>query len=258
MPTLYLEAQTNSQVTLDGPALRIDCDGKAPRYLPLVRVSRIISASHIHWAQPALLQCASQGIPVSFTDRNGNVIAHLSGQAHSRQSLHAYLNALLDRPDWYERYHDWLSAQRSLARRSLLRQMGLAHSEHDRAVDALIEKVWHLSHPASTIEGASRRLMGYCHNLSADLLMRHGLGAAENQVLENSVNLRQDLAELLWLSLRYPLTKLLKHLEHATHTQQPAIPPGSLAVLFEQNTLQLERLGTRILARLHRRLKELT
>ena len=128
MKPLYVRGG-DTRVELDAPALRIRVPEKSDAWLPLRRISRVVSATQVGWTTQALLACATEGISVSFLADDGRVIACVTGQPGERDELRQRLADLLDRPGWREDYDLWLTGMEQMAARSLARRAGFSPSD---------------------------------------------------------------------------------------------------------------------------------
>ena len=128
MKPLYVRGG-ETRVELDAPALKIRVPDTADAWLPLRRISRVISSTRVGWTSEALLACAAEGISVSFLADDGRVIARLTGEPSERDELRQRLADLLIRAGWREDYDLWLTGMEQMAARSLARRSGLPASD---------------------------------------------------------------------------------------------------------------------------------
>jgi hypothetical protein len=117
MKTLYLNAQRELSVTLDGPSLLVHVGGDAARRYPFARLSRVVTRGEVKLSFPALCQLGTAGIPVlalSATDEpQGYFLPYKFRTARTQERLEDFLS----RPDWAGCLGDWI---RSVGRREIL------------------------------------------------------------------------------------------------------------------------------------------
>lgn len=109
---LYLRAAGHTSVDLDGPALLVRAQNRADARYPLARVSRVISSASIEWRARALAACLEHGIPVVLTGSEDSPVGYVLPTVQASSRLSRELEEFVDRPDWHERYDDWLRAER--------------------------------------------------------------------------------------------------------------------------------------------------
>ncbi|GIX28415.1 MAG: hypothetical protein KatS3mg123_2296 [Burkholderiales bacterium] len=97
---------------LDGPAFLVRCQGRADVRYPLARVSRVIASAQVEWSARALAACLESGIPVVITGSGNAPVGYLLPGMRASSRLSRELGEFIDRPDWKERYADWLRAER--------------------------------------------------------------------------------------------------------------------------------------------------
>jgi hypothetical protein len=109
---LYVLAAGRTTVDLDGPAFLVRRQGRADARYPLARVSRVIASTQVEWSTGALAACLENGIPVVITGSGNAPVGYLLPSIQAPSRLGGELEEFIDRPDWKERYADWLRAER--------------------------------------------------------------------------------------------------------------------------------------------------
>ncbi len=126
MKPLYLLGREQTDVVLDGPALRVSRNGHADARVPLRRLARVIVSGRVNWATNALLACADHDVPVVFLRRSGTVRARWLGICSRRDGwFYRNWSYLIDRPDWRQQYGQWRRSALQRATALSVRRMGL-------------------------------------------------------------------------------------------------------------------------------------
>jgi hypothetical protein len=112
---LYLAPLPDTYVSLDGPALCVSREEQAPRFFPLQRLSRVVTATTIGWSSEALLACAGRGISVVFMDERGDIAARLVGRPGACDDLYRRLDEFLLLPQAEGMYGHWFRTYRRRA-----------------------------------------------------------------------------------------------------------------------------------------------
>ncbi len=115
----------SAQVRLDdGCSLYVSSKGCIPQRFPIGRISRIVARAGCQLPMDACIALLRQGVPLVFCER-GSQAKPLGLCVPLRCqpcSLSERIDALLQYPDWRDRYGDWLRAQHNLAMRAVLRR----------------------------------------------------------------------------------------------------------------------------------------
>ena len=247
MKPCYIHGREGMQINLDGPALSIAAPGQAAVLTPLGRISRLVISGSPECSTAALLACAECGIPVTFLRHDGVIRAHLFGRSSANHDLLTHLRDLLDRPDWPERYQNWLKAAVSRAHRARCRRLNVQPDKFSLAqiCTTLDRHMEQFVHPDQR-RHLQRRLRGLCSNLASDVLQQAGLSAKRSRYLDHRLNLPRDFADLLSLSLQLPLIEWLRR--RPEHQQ---IDDRAVVALFEQHSHRLARTARSLTSRLH-------
>ena len=254
MKPCYIYAKEGMRIDLDGPALCIMAPSQSDILVPLRRVSRVIITGCPECSTPALLACAERGITVTFLQYNGTTRAHLFGRSRAKNDLFVHLRDLLDRPDWADQYQLWLDAAASRARRTLCRKLNLKPDSFTlKQICAALECQMDDFVSAGQRRYLQRRLQGLCSNLVNEVLQQAGMNAEYSRCFEQRLNIPNDFAVLLSLSLQLPLIDWLSQ-----QPKQERINDSDVVVLFEKHSRRLENIARRLTCRLHNFLVNLT
>jgi len=145
-------AQLN-EFKIDGPALCMSCTGKSRQRFPFRRLSQIICVGLPTVGIEALIATANQGIPVTFFNRRGHIIAQLIHPGALPHPLAHWLGAAASDPLLKQTYHEWLENQ-------LRHTYGLLgciarHSRYSAArAQAQLEKLTKQANCQSLLDGA--------------------------------------------------------------------------------------------------------
>lgn len=248
MKPLYVRG-ADTRVELDAPALKIRVPEKSDAWLPLRRISRVISATQVGWSTEALLACAGEGISVSFLADDGRVVARVTGQPSERDELRQRLTDLLDRADWRDSYEVWLSGMEQMASRSVARRARFAASdiplprELQRALRAQATDQGLLTE----YESVGRRLHGLLRSLVTQHLAEAGLGPEWSGWSE--LDLGGDFCRILFWDFRLAR---LAWLNARRRTHLPASPSDiEVTAFFENRSARTGQLCQGLVNRLH-------
>ncbi|QJD30454.1 CRISPR-associated endonuclease Cas1 [Methylococcus geothermalis] len=256
MKPLYLYG-AGLQVTIDGAALRILQPEHAPRWYPLVRLSRVISARGVDWSTAALLLCAEAGITVTFLGADGAVAMRCIGPSPSPNDGFAQRFAeFLQHPDRDSLYTDWLNGVERSAIHSLIRRAGLGAAP-DLTAPELRRLFFESARAMGGYEayrtiGAQLRTLLASHvtqalqDLGVDLSLAAALGFDPVAGWVRLLRWEFELPCAAWLEYR---------LQHNLIGQPPA--PGEILAWYEQRTERLDWLTRSITRRMHRWLVEI-
>ena len=222
---------------------------QADAWLPLRRISRVVSATCVGWSSEALLACAAEGISVSFLANDGRVVARLTGQPGERDELRQRLADLLDRPGWREDYDLWLTGMEQMAARSLARRAGFPVSELPLPKElqrALREQATDQGLLAD-YDALGRRVHGLLGGFVTQHLAEAGLGPEWAGWSE--LDLSGDFSRILFWDFRLSRLAWL----NARRRQHP--PPGPDEVegiaFFESRSTRTGKLCQGLVNRLH-------
>jgi hypothetical protein len=206
MKTLYLDGARQTEVWLDGPALRVRTLGRADGLYPLGRVSRVVVFGGAEWRTDALLACADRGIPVTFADAGGRPRAWLVPVSPRPMPLAERIRELRGRADWVCRYQDW---RRHTERKIILSVLGqlrirVADLRPHRVAEELLNRLA----PAGPSEAQAlvRFWEGLLAARAAAVLSKAGLEGASFGAGNDRWSLAADLVRMagwnhyLWLA----------------------------------------------------------
>lgn len=105
---LILDARRVQEIVRDGPALRVRAIGRSRQWFPLRRLSRVLCIGYPTQGLEALGATAHDGVPVTFLQPGGEVIAQLVFPGALPQPLVHWLDAIATEPDLARAYSVWL------------------------------------------------------------------------------------------------------------------------------------------------------
>ena len=248
MKPLYVRG-ADTRVELDAPALRIRVPEKSDAWLPLRRISRVISATQVGWTTEALLACAEQGISVSFLAEDGRVVARMTGQPGERDELRQRLVDLIDRPGWRDDYSLWLTGMEQMAARSLARRAGLAANDRPlpRELQQALREQARDQGLLADYEDLGRRVHGLLGGFVTQHLAEAGL--SPEWAGWSDLDLGGDFCRILFWDFRLAR---LAWLNARRHGHQPLRPSDlEVADFFERRSARTGQLCQGLVNRLH-------
>jgi hypothetical protein len=246
---LYL-AGADTEVVLDGPALRISQPAHADRWFPLQRLSRVVSGTHVQWQTEALMACAGESVTVSFLGRDGSLQARCIGRHPERlNGLQQRLNDLLESADGLADYRQWLRGMENLALRSLQKRIGAA--TEPPATPTELRRFFRRQaaemEAVKAHEALGRSLFDLLVGWVTQELQDHGL--ATDPLILCHLDLPRDLAGILFWD--YQVLRL-QWLDQRRHARQGGAPPlAEIASCFEARSVRNQHLLRGLVNRLH-------
>lgn len=249
MKPLYVDG-LETRVEYDKPALRIERPDKAVRWFPLRTVSQVVSASRVHWETEALLACAELGIPVSFLDSEGALLARVTGRSSKRAEFGQRFSDFLQRPDWEEHYEVWLTGMERMAARSVIRRAGLGFGLEPS--NRALRQMFREAAESMAALAAFERIGGEVHGLLVALTTRQladsGFGAEFEGV--PGFDLAVDLAGIVFWDFQL---ERMAWLEDRLRDNRDDLPGREeIVAFFEARRLRSEKLVTGLIHRLYR------
>ena len=255
---LYIQPREPARLRLEGPSLTFHQPGQADHWLPLARVSRIALNQNVSIDTDAILACARRGITLLIHDQEQQLIARIVGQGRHRTGLRQRLLDLTERPDWRERYADWLHANRR-------RIAAIVASRLDAPValgrDAGAIARWS-RHTATVLVGEqaarlSRRVFQR-HALAwmQQTLAERGIDAGSESWLVGDPDLARQLADLLALRLEPSRLDWLAAIARRGGVKG-RLSQRAVVAKLEARRQPIGRLGRDIVNRLHTWLVEI-
>jgi hypothetical protein len=255
MRPLYINS-AETQVKLDGPALRISMPCSADRWFPLQRLSRVVSSNRVEWETSALLACAAHGITISFLDAAGALIARCIGRVDAHDRLNQRLEQFLFRDDWQTLYAQWLAAVNNMAQRSVLRRSGLRVTESLGAGNLLrlFQTGAASMHALPAYEAIGCEVRSLLLAMITQWLTDSRIEVSSFNSAE--FNLASDLADVLFWDFQLVRLRWLE--QRLEQLETVATPSHSEIVqFFEARQERTEKLLRGLIHRLHRWLIEL-
>jgi len=109
---LYLIGPSSTTIAADGPALKVQRVGQAPKRYPLSRIARIIAGPRVEWRTSALAACQREGLPIVFLGPTGVPSGWLQPARCKTSRLNGVIEEIVSRPDWRGYYDCWLRSTR--------------------------------------------------------------------------------------------------------------------------------------------------
>lgn len=199
---LYLDARRPLGVEVQGPALSLEREDRAPVWYPFARLSRIVSRGPVHWSGEALCACMTAAVPVLFLDEDGRPAGLCTGSLRRVAGLDEHLETALAAPDGAARFADWQRSQEHRLIHHLARALGWAQAP-ERPLDAArrLERALRERHG----EDHGERLRWYMSLLAAHahhVLTDAGISPAHLGGEIGGLNLGQEITHLAAWSLR--------------------------------------------------------
>ncbi|MEY6433622.1 CRISPR-associated endonuclease Cas1 [Thioalkalicoccus limnaeus] len=253
---LYIAPGADTYVSLDGPALCISREERAPQLFPLQRLSRVVTATNVGWSSPALLACAERGISVLFLDEQGEIRARLTGRPGAYDELYQRLTEFLLLPQAEGMYGYWFRNYRRRAAHWVGHKLAIPLEQRDPSnCRAQIElRAGRYAGPAvalSTRQWIRSLAFGWMQEHLQDL----GLGAGQSLGQIGPPTLARDLAEILIWYLEPARLGWLRSRQMAARSHgEPVRPPTRREVvsLFESRHIRVAERGREITSTLHR------
>lgn len=249
---LYL-GHAARRVRLDGAALCVDVEGRAPARVPLRRLSRVVAHRGAEWSTAALVTCLEAGVPVAFLRFDGMPAGVcLPAVARGSEPLARRLDRLERSPHGRAAFANWAAAEE---RRAILRLLGRPMVAS--AVDLRPERVRAAvlaDLPVSPAAGEAmlRRLEGMLAAELPELLLRAGLPTFRAASVPAG---RLDLFGACLAAARWELVPALRRA--AAHRRAHPRKWTAPAQRAQRLARQYEALAPRIAAQTHRRLQRL-
>lgn len=252
MKPLYIEATRPTHVALDGPALLVRREGEADRLYPLQRLGRIISDNRVEWESQALIGAAAAGIPILFCDRQGQMLARITGPGGEPCGLIRHLEEVLQQNDGASRYRDWLDNNE----RHALLELARAHPwlgnipEADpvtaRMAAALARQI-----DRETLTNTARILHSRVFSWVSTALLHLGIDGRTPHLTGGLIDLPADLARILRWQLIVPwAASCLRIRPPDTITRADAGHNRRLTTFYQRLEPLLEKRGGNLIARL--------
>lgn len=254
LKALYLQSPSARRVSLQGPALCVHVEDRAPRPFPLRRLSHVVSDVRVAWDTEALAACLSHNVPVSLLDADGQLAGLCLGARPVPFGLRTNLLLFCDRPDWREWFELW---RRAVERRMILRMVRhLALPPRDLRPDRIrLDSDRRLAEPLGP--AAARQALDALRSLIPGTLTAaltgHGLPPTNLPGWRGDLHLLHELAGLFEWEQRVVALRLLRE---AAHLGLDRVPRRQLLIAFENHAQRYQRLLHVILDSLEKRVLE--
>ncbi len=104
---LVMDSRSLQDIQRDGPALRLQVKGRSRQWFPLRRLSRVLCIGYPALGLGALGETAHDGVPVTFLQPGGEVLAQLVYPGALPAPLNHWLDAAATEPDIAAAYALW-------------------------------------------------------------------------------------------------------------------------------------------------------
>lgn len=178
MRPLYLDVQEPTDVTLDGPALRVSTVRCCARHFPVARVSRVVVTGPVSWSTEALLACADEGITITFLTRGGRLRGRWLGSTSRRSEFEQRCCDFTDRPDRADLHQRWRTDFRRHVIRMAYWRLGLRPRAQPAARVLALAEI-----DAAQFLPWKRKLYALAYARALDELAKAGLGR-DTEVLD--------------------------------------------------------------------------
>lgn len=106
--SIYVRGYPGLQLSLDGPAMRIEQPAKAPVWVPMARLDLLMIGGSLTLDVNLLHRLASAGVAVRLCDASGaECTTLLAAQRGGHEDLSASLDSLQQDPGWQAGYAHW-------------------------------------------------------------------------------------------------------------------------------------------------------
>ncbi len=231
---LYIEGPEPARVRLDGPALVIVREGRAPRRYPLGRISRVVAGGRIHWDHEALVACLDHGVTITLLAPDGSARGFGLPACDPATRDNQRLEEFLSRPDWRSLYDNWL---RAYERREILYLGKLLRARfadlRAPAVQETLEARWARRFPAAVVRGLKTQLDGLLAGRIAQHLELRKYAPPLLADRRPGFHFPRDLARLLGWRLWADLDRYLRRLAVARRSPSPENCRHELRTLYE-------------------------
>lgn len=244
---LYLEGRQPLTVDLNGPALLVKSETRAPGRFPLQRLSRVIAGQQVQWRTRALLACLDQGIAVIFVDGRGRPAGYLHAMNEHASRLDQLIRESLSRPDWQESYKNWLRAEHMRVLQAWRAgQEKAGHIISEQAFQRLVRRHIYQGNRSAQEEHAGFYQAAIAAML-ASLFRRAGLEPRYWGLHGHALDLIGDLTQVLILKLILEIGEFGSGFETQVEL---------MLRVFHSQLDELDQSAMTILGRLHRHIKE--
>lgn len=190
---LYLGSKEPKHIAATSEALVVTNTQRQVQRFPVIRIARIVSNRLVNWSGEALMLCMDRGIPITWLTPQGQAI----GSAHPLRRAHldsgTALELMVETNAGLQTYRHWLNGRRLSVLISWAQQRAceLTPQEWEQA-----KQQWVYS--ATITEHLPAALKAHCLAWTEAQLYRHSLQAQYFTEDGNSIDLDQDLNQLLW------------------------------------------------------------
>ncbi len=253
---LYVVPLGDTRVALDGPALCVEREERAPQLFPLRGLSRVYSSDRAVWTSEALLACAAAGVAVVFVDEDGAVVARVLGRPGERDELYGRMVEFLMLPQAAGMYRHWREGLRRRAAWWAGLKLGVPEALRGPGPcrEWINREAFRLAGGAGG-ERSRQWLRALAFNWMQGHLQDLGFGRDSELGQAGEPQLAKDLAEILMWYLEPARLELLQRRRDAARRAGEAPRPPAhrdLIALFESPAARVAVRGREITGLLHR------
>jgi hypothetical protein len=195
---LYIDGSKGCLVTLDGPALKLEVESRAPVRIPLRRLSRVVSDYRVQWTPKALYHCIEEGIPISICSANGKAVGIVLPLDNRRTSFAEEIRIFRTHPDWIGRYEIWRFAaeRRAILNANKAGRLRLKNLNPPRVSKALSNRLEKVS-DEDELKAIADQTHGYLSGIVSEILQQRGVSPSILRYPSRGINLYADLMTIV-------------------------------------------------------------
>lgn len=197
---LYLGARDKKHVSCTDEALVVRNDRAQTLRYPLARIARVVSSTAVDWSGEALALCMRRSIGISWVDARGAALGTCYPHQRSHPRLPMVIDLWLEDAHGLSDYQNWLRARRM----AVLVQWGKRSAEGEvgpinPATWENVKREWVYGQEIDEHLPASLR--SHCLAYTGAQLHGHGMGPLLWGPDANTIDLEDDLCQLLWAEM---------------------------------------------------------
>lgn len=208
---LYLASETRVDLSVADNALVIRQAGRAPRRVPLNRLTRIICNRAACWSSDAIIRCLAAEVVIAWVDGHGRQVGCALPQEAHADTLPALLERYVELPDWTTRFDNWLTRRRletlTFCMREALEQ---GRDIQQRGFETLKREYVYKGQHAQQFNPEG---LGWLQAFVVDQLQRQTVQPRYWGYCGNALQLADALAGLLWAELNLGLGAMASQLD---------------------------------------------
>jgi hypothetical protein len=197
---LYLGARDKKHISCTDDALVVRNDRAQTLRYPVARIARVVSSTAVDWSGEALALCMRHSIGICWVDARGSALGTCYPHQRSHLNLTMAIDLWLEEPHGLAHYQNWLRARRM----AVLVQWGQQSAENE--VGLINPVTWENTkrewvYGQQFAEHLPPSLRSHCLAYTATQLHGHGTGPLLWGPDANTIDLENDLCQLLWAEM---------------------------------------------------------